>query len=103
MLEPLPETMLDEDKASPTPDLILYDNQTEQTPIIVEVCRTPKLKQDQQKVAFLIDDASFGICEGFVYDYKLRQWHQYRLGIGWLTESESFSDVLGLDLDAFLR
>lgn len=102
-LEPLPETMLDEGQASPTPDLILSDNEADQTPIIIEVCHTKGLKHDLNKVIRLIDEAEYGILEGFIYNYKTGQWLRYRKGdAGLLTES-SFSDVLNLDLNAMLQ
>ncbi|WP_461117236.1 hypothetical protein [Spirosoma jeollabukense] len=55
-LEPFPETMIDETRASrndgpPVPDLLLYDNETGESPIIVEVCHLEGLKLDLKKVA----------------------------------------------------
>jgi len=99
--EPLPETMLGE-YSSPTPDLILYDNNTDQTPVIIEVCQTRGVKDDLQKVIQLIDGALYGIREAFVFDYKTRQWFRYQLGDGGITNSSSFSDLLGLDLSQFV-
>lgn len=101
-LEPFPETMLDESKASPIPDLLLYNNETSESPVIVEVCNQEGLKKDLKKVMQLIDEDNYGIVEGFVYNYKARQWHQYRKGTGWITDSPSFSQLLQLDLDTFL-
>ncbi|GAB3916128.1 hypothetical protein [Larkinella terrae] len=101
-LEPFPETMLDESKASPIPDLLLYDNETAESPVIVEVCNQEGLKKDLKKVMQLIDEDNYGIVEGFVYNYKNRQWHQYRKNTGWITDSPSFSQILQLDLDSFL-
>lgn len=101
-LEPLPETMLDEGKASPVPDVLLRDNQTDQTPIIIEVCHTNGLKGDIQKVIQLIDEDLYGIREGFVHNYKTGQWYRYRFGDGGLTTETSLSDILQLDLDTFL-
>ena len=71
-LEPLPETMLDEGQASPVPDVILSDNETEQTPIIIEVCHTKGLRRDINKVIRLIKEDEYGILEGFVYDIQNR-------------------------------
>lgn len=101
-LEPLPETMLDEGKASPVPDLSLVDNEAAQTPVIIEVCHTKGLKEDLKKVITLIDDALYGIQEGFVYDYRTGQWLRYRLGDGGAATPDSYSDVLGLDLNDFV-
>ena len=101
-LEPLPETMLDEGKVSPVPDIILRDNDTDETPIIIEICKTTGLKADLKKVIQLIDESLFGIREGFVYNYKTGKWLRYRLGDGGLTTESSFSDLLQLDLNQFL-
>ncbi|CCH03171.1 hypothetical protein FAES_5172 [Fibrella aestuarina BUZ 2] len=101
-LEPLPETMLDEGKASLVPDVSLRDNQTDQTPIIIEVCHTNGLKADLRKVIQLIDDDLYGIREGFVYNYKTTEWLRYRFGDGGLTSASSYSIILGLDLASLL-
>lgn len=101
-LEPLPETMLDEGKISQVPDLILYDNETDQTQVIIEVCHTNGLKDDLQKVIQLIDADLYGILEGFVYNYRTNQWLRYRKGDGGHTEATSFSSVLNLDLNTLL-
>ncbi|GAA4447020.1 hypothetical protein GCM10023189_02840 [Nibrella saemangeumensis] len=102
-LEPLPETMLDEGRTSPTPDLVLYDNSADQIPIIIEVCHTRGLKGDLQKVISLIENAPYDIREGFVYNYKTSQWLRYRLGDGGTATESSFSEILQLDLDQFLK
>ncbi len=99
--EPLPETMLGE-YSSPTPDVILYDNNTDQTPVIIEICQTRGVKGDLQKVIQLIDGALYGIQEAFVYDYKTQQWLRYRLGDGGMTSPSSHSYILGLDLNQFV-
>ena len=101
-LEPLPETMLDDSKASPVPDLSLVNNDTDETPIIIEVCKTKGQKDDIQKVIQLIDNDLYGIREGFIYNYKTQQWHRYRFGDGGLTAESSFSEILQLDLNQFL-
>lgn len=101
-LEPLPETMVNEDEASPTPDLVLVDPKTEFIQIIVEVCKTAGLKNDIRKVINLLDNEMYGIQEGFIYDYKTEIWYRYRAGNGGLVEESSWSDILNLDLNAFL-
>ncbi|MFD2571012.1 hypothetical protein ACFSUS_10235 [Spirosoma soli] len=101
-LEPFPETMIDESKASPVPDLLLYDNETAESRIIIEVCNQEGLKKDLKKIMQLVDEGSYGILEAFVYNYKTHDWHQYRKDSGWQLESQSFSDVLQLDLNEFL-
>lgn len=101
-LEPLPETMLDEGKASQVPDVSLRDNSMAQTPIIIEVCHTNGLKGDLRKVIQLIDEDIYGIREGFVYDYRTGKWLRYGFDNGGLTTESSFSEILKLDLDQFL-
>lgn len=99
--EPLPEMMVGE-YSSPTPDLVLYDNVTETTKVIIEVCQTRGAKADLSKVIQLIDGELYAIEEGFVYNYKTFQWLRYRKGDeGQATES-SYSDVLNLDLNTYL-
>ncbi|GAB3025505.1 hypothetical protein [Spirosoma pulveris] len=102
LLEPLPETMLDEGKASPVPDVSLRDNPAAQTPVIIEVCHTNGLKGDLRKVIQLIDEDDYGIREGFLYDYRTTKWLRYRFGDGGLITETSFSDILQLDLNQFL-
>ena len=99
-LEPLPETMIDPSRTSPTPDLLLYDNEADRIPIIIEICHTLGLKRDLQKVYSLIESDLYDILEGFVYNYKTKEWFRYRKGD--LTESSSFSEILQLDLNSFL-
>ncbi|MVM38769.1 hypothetical protein GO730_16500 [Spirosoma sp. HMF3257] len=101
-LEPFPETMIDEAKASAVPDLLLYDNETAESRIIFEICNQEGLKKDLKKVAHLIEEDNYGILEGFVYNYKTKDWYQYRKDTGWITETPSFSLVLGIDLNDFL-
>ncbi|KAA9349966.1 MULTISPECIES: hypothetical protein [Larkinella] len=101
-LEPLPEMMLDFTYSSPTPDVILFDNEADQTRIIIEICHTSGLKHDLAKTIRLIDEDDYGVLEGFVYNYKTDQWFRYRKGDGGLTEPSSFSEILQLDLNSFL-
>lgn len=101
-LEPLPETMIDEGQTSPVPDLLLYDNESELTRIIIEVCHPNGVSNDLKKVIKLIEENDYGILEGFVYDYKRQQWFKYRKDVGQITENPSYSDVIQHDLNAFL-
>ena len=101
-LEPLSETMLNEAQTSPTPDIILYDNERDETPVIIEVNHTAGVKSDKKKVQQLIDSDDYGICEGFVYDYKRNEWHKYKLGVGNITERPSFCEAINLDLATLL-
>ncbi|AUD07351.1 hypothetical protein [Spirosoma pollinicola] len=101
-LEPLPEMMLDFTYSSPTPDVILLDNETDQTKIIIEICQTTGLKSDLRKVVRLVDEDIYGIREGFIYNYKTQHWYRYCFGDGGLTTESSFSEILNLDLNSFL-
>ncbi len=101
-LEPLPETMLDQGKASLVPDISLRDNEAAQTPVIIEVCHSDGLKGDLRKVIQLIEDDEYGILEGFVYNYKTEKWLRYRKDDGGQATESSFSEVLNLDLNTFL-
>lgn len=102
-LEPLPETMVDEGKTSPTPDLILYDRAADRIPIIIEICHTRGQKGDLEKVVSLIEDYPYDIQEGFVFNYKTDQWLRYRKGDQAEATETSFSEILNLDLDQFLH
>ena len=95
--EPLPETMVGEYN-SPTPDVILYNYATEQAPVIIEVAHTKGLKADLRKVIDLIDGDLYGILEGFIFNYKTRQWLRYRKGDGGTATESSYSEVLKVDL-----
>ncbi len=99
--EPLPEMMLGE-YSTPTPDVVLYDNDADQTPVIIEICQTRGTKGDLQKVIQLVDGQLYGIREGFVYDYKTQQWLRYCLGDGGIAIASSHSEVLQLELNQFL-
>lgn len=101
-LEPLPETMLDEGRTSPTPDLILYDKEADYIPVIIEVCHTRGLKGDLQKVVSLIEDFPYDIQEGFVYNYRTEKWLRYSKGEDGMAIESSFSAVLQLDLNQFV-
>lgn len=102
-LEPLPETMLDEGRTSPTPDLVLYDPNADHIPVIIEVCHTRGLKGDLEKVVSLIEDYPYDIQEGFVYNYRTGQWYRYRQGDQAVATETSYSEVLALDLNQFLN
>lgn len=94
--------MLTEEYAAPVPDVILFDHQTEQTLIIIEICKERGFRHDTSKVIKLIDEDNYGIQEGFVYNYKTEQWLRYRKGDGGLLTETAFSEILNLDLNQFL-
>lgn len=49
-----------------------------------------------------MEEDDYGILEGFVFNYKTQQWLRYRKGDGGQAIESSFSEVLQLDLNAFL-
>lgn len=101
-LEPFPETPLNEGEPSPVPDVSLFDNVLYETPIIIEVNHANGIKSDLKKIQALIDEENYGIAEGFVFDYKRKQWHKYKRGEGIITENPSYSEVISLDLATLL-
>ncbi|MBC8042125.1 MAG: Uma2 family endonuclease [Rhizobacter sp.] len=101
-LEPFPETMLNEGEPSPVPDVSLYDNVLFETPVIIEINHTDGIKNDLKKVRRLIGETDYGIIEGFVYDYRLRQWHKHQKGIGDVLDKPSFCNAINLDLSTLL-
>lgn len=101
-LEPLPETQIDEGQSSPVPDILLYDNESFKTPIIIEVCHPNGLNNDLKKVIRLIDENDYGIEEGFIYDYVRKTWSKYEKNVGKQLVNPSYSNILELDLDELI-
>ena len=101
-LEPLPETQIDEGQASPVPDILLYDNESYRTPIIIEICHPNGLNNDLKKVIRLIEENDYGIEEGFIYDYIRGLWSKYQKGVGQIHQNPSYSSILNMDLASLL-
>ncbi len=99
--EPFPETMIDEDQTSPTPDVLLFDNENNQNKIIIEVCGNTGFKRDFEKVKELVK--IYGVPEGFVYNYQAKTWHKYVLGKGEDSKIPSYSHLLKFDLKELLQ
>lgn len=99
--EPLPETMIDESRTSPTPDILLFDPERKQNMAIIEVSGNTGAKRDFEKVKELIEE--YEILEGFVYNYDTGVWRKYRLGIGEDLEQPTYSEVANQDLDELLK
>ncbi len=100
-LFPYPETMIDESQTSPVPDVMLVDTTTDLTKVIIEITHTQGVKKDLQKLIALMKD--YEVEEGFVYDYKLKVWHKYRLSENKLEKENAFSTVLQRDLNLLLN
>ena len=98
--EPFPETMIDESQTSPTPDILLFDHDTKQNVVIIEVAGPTGAKKDFQKVQELADD--YEVQEAFVYDYGFQTWRKYQPGQGEITDQPSFCEAIGLDLAKLL-
>ncbi|MFD2932240.1 hypothetical protein [Spirosoma flavum] len=101
-LEPLPETPLGDGPGHIVPDVLLFDNQAEQTRIIIEVANNRSFRIDLKKITRLIEEDDYGILEGFVYNYKTHEWLRYRKGDGGAATSSSFSELMMVDLGPFL-
>ncbi|MFD2572427.1 hypothetical protein ACFSUS_17440 [Spirosoma soli] len=101
-VEPLPETPLNEGPGHAVPDLLLYDKIAEETKIIIEICQTNGQRNDLRKAIYLIEENDYGILEGFVYNYKTREWLRYRKGDGGVATASSFSEVMGVDMGLML-
>lgn len=95
---PLPETPLNEGPGHAVPDVILYDKVAEDTKVIIEVCQTNGQRNDLRKIIYLIEENDYGILEGFVFNYKTREWLRYRKGDGGAATGSSFSEVMGVEM-----
>ena len=84
------------------PDVLLFDEQTEQTRVIIEVCNNRSANSDLRKVVRLIEEDDYGILEGFVYNYKTRDWLRYRKGDGGVATNSSFSEVMQVEMGGFV-
>jgi Uma2 family endonuclease len=99
--EPLPETMIDESKTSPTPDVLLFDNATEKNIVIVEVTIPASEKDDFNKIRELLE--RYEVPEGFTYNYRTGKWRRCVLGVGEITDNPSFCTAIQLDLNDLLK
>ena len=95
--EPLPETMIDESQTSPTPDILLFDNQKKINQVIIEVSGNTGARRDFEKVKQLVQE--YGVPEGFVYNYDTGGWRKYSLSEGEDMQRPSYCEAIGLDLD----
>lgn len=98
--EPFTETMIDEGKTSPTPDILLFDNRLSQNKVIIEVSTTAGARKDFEKLVELIHD--YDVPEGFVYNYIDKTWRKYVLQQGEVIDHPSFCTIIGYDLNEFL-
>jgi hypothetical protein len=99
--EILPETMIDEGKTSPTPDIILADNESDRDAAIIEITTTKGESDDFEKVANLVK--RYKLQEGFTYNYKNGNWRKYSFITGEDTKNPSFCDSIGYDLNDFVK
>ncbi len=99
--EPFPEVMVDEAQTSPTPDVLLFDNQSQQNVVLIEIAGKAGAKKDFAKVIEVCND--YEIAEGFVYDYISKNWRKYKYGVGEMTDWPSFCESIGYDLNDFVK
>jgi Uma2 family endonuclease len=98
--EPFPEVMIDEGQTSPTPDVILFDNENQRNVVIIEVSSSAGAKKDFEKVKALMKD--YEVQEGFVYDYIQGTWRKYDLKKGEIKDNPSYCEAIGYDLQQFI-
>ena len=98
--EPLPETMIDESQTSPTPDILLFDNENKLNRVIIEISGNTGARRDFEKIKNLMID--YNVSEGFVYNYDTKQWRKYLLDKGEDLSRPSFCEAIGYDLNALI-
>lgn len=98
--EPLPETMIDESQTSPTPDILLFDNENKLNRVIIEISGNTGARRDFEKIKTLMID--YNVSEGFVYNYDTKQWRKYLLDKGEDLLKPSFCEAIGYDLNALI-
>lgn len=98
--EPFPETMIDDGQTSPTPDLLLFDHENQKNVVIIEISTNIGANKDFEKVKELMED--YEVKEGFVYNYTLKTWRKFKLGVGEITENPSYCEAISMDLGAML-
>ena len=99
--EPFSETMIDEGKTSPTPDILLFDNHNGSNKVIIEVATSTGARRDFDKLIELVRE--YQIPEGFVYNYHDKSWRKYTLSEGEVVGNPSYCDAIGYDMNLFLR
>jgi Uma2 family endonuclease len=99
--EPFPETMIDESQTSPTPDILLFDNENRQNKVIIEVSGNTGARRDFEKIKSLMQE--YDVPEGFVYNYDSEKWMKYRLNGGEDAQHPSYIDSIGVDLNDLLK
>ena len=100
-----PETMIDESQTSrndgpPVPDVMLVNHDTDLTEVIIEIAHTQGVPKDIEKLKNLM--RVYRVGEGFVYDYKQKQWYKFRLNGPETGEPTSFCDAIGQELSPFV-
>lgn len=78
--------------------MLLHDDVAEDAKVIVEVCLTDGVRNDLRRIIRLIEEDDYGILEGFVFNYKTREWLRYRKGDGGVATASSFSELMDVDL-----
>lgn len=99
--EPLPETMIDESQTSPTPDILLFDNEKKLNQVIIEISGNTGARRDFEKVKNLM--LEYNVPEGFVYNYDSKQWRKFKLDKGEDLSTPSFCEAINYDLNELMR
>jgi Uma2 family endonuclease len=95
-----PETMIDESETSPVPDIMLVNHDTDLTEVIIEVTHTQGVPKDIEKLKNLM--RIYRVNEGFVYDYRQKRWHKFRLGGSEQGENSSYCEAISGELAGFV-
>lgn len=98
--EPFPEVMIDESKTSPTPDVLLYDNEQFKNVVIIEIAAAG-FRKDFEKIISLVNE--YDVAEGFAYNYLSNEWRKYSREKGEEINQPSFCDSIGYDLNQLIQ
>ncbi len=99
LYEPFPETMIDESQTSPTPDILLYDEETRKFVVIIEISATQGFKKDFKKITELCQ--TYEVLEGFVFDYVSHKWKRYSI-LSNEAKDSSYCNTIDQDLEKFV-
>lgn len=61
-----------------TPDLVLYDEENGEYPLVIYLANAPSVREGKATLKAIIESGYFGTFEAFLYDYDRQVWH--RLG-----------------------
>ena len=79
---------------------MLANPETQLTEVLTEVTHKQGVKKDTQQLKELM--TTYGVPEGFVYDYTLNRWYRYELDEPDSSEQSSYCRAVGHALSDFL-